>query len=44
MIGADQFVLSTIVPSKFSKLLTGEAWAIVIDKEIWKAMHGKTAL
>ena len=42
MVGADQFVLNTILPSKFSKLQIGEAWAIVTDKEIWKAMHSKT--
>ena len=38
MVGADQFVLNTILPSKFSKLPTGEAWTIVTDKEggVWE--------
>ena len=42
MVGADQFMLNTILPSKFSKLQTDEIWAIVTEKEIWKAVHGKT--
>ena len=44
MVEAGQFVLNTIFPSKFSKLQTGEAWAIVTDKEIWKTVRGKIAL
>ena len=41
MLGADQFALDTIIPSKFSKIQTGEAWAIVSGK-IWKAVRSKT--
>ena len=41
MVGTDQFVLNTILPGKFCKIQT-EAWAFVTDKEIWKAVRGKT--
>ena len=40
MVGADQFVLNTILPIKFSKLQASEAWAIVSDKVIWKVVRG----
>ena len=42
MVGADQFVLNIILPSKFSQLQTGETWAILTDKEIGKAVRSKT--